>query len=152
MPENAFRYVYWYYDSYDPSKTRQIINWENGLEKAWQVDYLCQGKATASWSAPVIQVADVSIDTSNHQVVVSGKSVRLSAMEYRLLEYLAMRAGDVVSKTDIMEHMYSFCSENFSNVVEVYICSLRRKLGSVSKSKLIHTFRGQGYLLGEPPA
>jgi DNA-binding response OmpR family regulator len=51
-----------------------------------------------------------------------------------------------------MEHMYSFCSENFSNVVEVYICSLRRKLGSVSKSKLIHTFRGQGYLLGEPPA
>lgn len=103
-------------------------------------------------SAPVIQIADMSIDTSRHQVTVCGKSVRLSAMEYRLLEYLAMRAGDVVSKTDIMEHMYNFCSENFSNVVEVYICSLRRKLGSVSKSKLIHTFRSQGYLLGEPPA
>lgn len=103
-------------------------------------------------SDPLIQVANMSIDTSSHQVRVGGKTVRLSAMEYRLLEYLAMRAGQVVSKTDIMEHMYSFCSENFSNVVEVYICSLRRKLGSVSKSRLIHTFRSQGYLLGEPPA
>lgn len=103
-------------------------------------------------SAPAIQVGDLSIDTSSHRVTVGDRLVRLSAMEYRLLEYLAMRAGQVVSKTDIMEHMYSFSSENFSNVVEVYVCSLRRKLGSVSESRLIHTFRGQGYLLGEPPA
>jgi two-component system response regulator PhoP len=101
--------------------------------------------------APIIRIADVSINTAKHQVAVHGRSVRLSAMEYRLLEYLAMRAGEVVSKADIVEHLYDFGSENFSNVVEVYICSLRRKLGSESKGELIHTFRNQGYLLGEMP-
>ena len=100
-------------------------------------------------AAPVINIADVSIDTTKHQVIVSGRAVRLSAMEYRLLEYLAMRAGQVVSKTDIVDHLYDFGSEKCSNVVEVYISSLRRKLGSGSESELIHTFRNQGYLLGE---
>jgi DNA-binding response OmpR family regulator len=103
-------------------------------------------------AAPVMKVADVTVDTTRHHVTVGGKAVRLSAMEYRLLEYLAMRAGQVVSKADIVEHLYDFGSEKFSNVVEVYISSLRRKLGSWSESDLIHTFRNQGYLLGEPPA
>jgi DNA-binding response OmpR family regulator len=94
----------------------------------------------------------VAVDTTRHQVAVGGKAVRLSAMEYRLLEYLAMRAGQVVPKADIVEHLYDFNSEKFSNVVEVYICSLRRKLGLGSDSELIHTYRNQGYLLGEPPA
>ena len=104
------------------------------------------GRAT-----PIIEIGDISINTAKHQVMVCGKFVRLSAMEYSLLEYLAMRAGEVVSKTDIIEHLYDFYSENYSNVVEVYICSLRRKLRSRSKAKLIHTLRNQGYLLGELP-
>jgi DNA-binding response OmpR family regulator len=103
-------------------------------------------------AAPVVTVGDVAVDTTRHQVAVGGKAVRLSAMEYRLLEYLAMRAGQVVPKADIVEHLYDFNSEKFSNVVEVYICSLRRKLGLGSDSELIHTYRNQGYLLGEPPA
>jgi DNA-binding response OmpR family regulator len=102
-------------------------------------------------AASVINVGDVSIDTGRHQVIVRGKAVRLSALEYRLLEYLAMRVGEVVSKADIVDHLYDFGSEKFSNVVEVYISSLRRKLNSGSEFELIHTFRNQGYLFGELP-
>ena len=102
-------------------------------------------------AAPIIEIGDISINTAKHHVTVHGRSVRLSAMEYRLLEYLAMRTGEVVSKADIVEHLYDFNSDKFSNVVEVYICSLRRKLCSGSKVELIHTLRNQGYLLGELP-
>lgn len=100
-------------------------------------------------AASVIEVGDISINTARHQVMFRGKPVRLSAMEYRLLEYLAMRTGEVVSKADIAEHLYSSYAENFSNVVEVYICSLRKKLGSGSNREVIHTLRNQGYVLGE---
>jgi DNA-binding response OmpR family regulator len=102
-------------------------------------------------AAPVINVGSLSIDTTKHRVIVRGRTVRLSAMEYRLLEYLAMRAGEVVSKADIVDHLYDFGSEKFSNVVEVYISSLRKKLGLGSESELIHTLRNQGYVLGESP-
>jgi two-component system response regulator PhoP len=102
-------------------------------------------------AAPVINVGSLSIDTTKHRVIVHGRTVRLSAMEYRLLEYLAMRAGEVVSKADIVDHLYDFGSEKFSNVVEVYISSLRKKLELGSESELIHTLRNQGYVLGESP-
>jgi len=103
-------------------------------------------------AAPVIEIGGISIDTSRHLVTVGGRPVRLSAMEYSLLEYLAMRAGQMVSKADIVDHLYDYGSDKFSNVVEVYICSLRRKLGSGPEGELIRTFRNQGYLLGESPA
>ncbi len=103
-------------------------------------------------AAPVLGIGDMSINTASHQVTVGGKPVRLSAMEYRLLEYLTMRAGEVVSKADIAEHLYSSYSENFSNVVEVYVSSLRKKLGSGPNREVIHTLRNQGYVLGELPA
>jgi DNA-binding response OmpR family regulator len=102
-------------------------------------------------AAAVIEVGDISINTAKHQVILRGRTVRLSAMEYRLLEYLAMRAGEVVSKADIIDHLYSSYSENFSNVVEVYISSLRKKLGSRPNREVIHTLRNQGYVLGELP-
>lgn len=103
-------------------------------------------------AAAVIEIGDISINTATHQVMFRGRSLRLSAMEYRLLEYLAMRAGEVVSKADIIEHLYSSYSENFSNVVEVYISTLRKKLGSGPKREVIRTLRNQGYVLGELPA
>ena len=103
-------------------------------------------------AAALIEIGDISVNTARHQVTFRGKSVRLSAMEYRLLEYLAMRAGQVVSKADITEHLYSSYSENFSNVVEVYISSVRKKLGSGPNREVIHTLRNQGYVLGELPA
>jgi two-component system response regulator PhoP len=114
----------------------------------------CKALARRSYgrAAPVIEIGGISIDTARHQVMFRGRVVRLSAMEYRLLEYLAMRAGEVVSKADIAEHLYSSYSENFSNVVEVYVCSLRKKLGSGPNREVIHTLRNQGYVLGELPA
>jgi DNA-binding response OmpR family regulator len=113
----------------------------------------CQALVRRSYGRvdPVIKISDLSINTVKHQVTFRKKQVRLSAMEYRLLEYLAMRAGEVVSKADIVEHLYSFGSENFSNVVEVYISSLRKKLDLGQSRELIHTLRNQGYILGESP-
>ena len=100
---------------------------------------------------PVIKIGDITINTVKHQVTFKQRNVRLSAMEYRLLEYLAMRAGEVVSKADIVDHLYSHESENFSNVVEVYISSLRKKLISNQNRDIIHTLRNQGYIFGELP-
>jgi len=92
---------------------------------------------------PVLEVGELSIDTATHEVVCGGRPQRLPATEYRLLEYLAMRAGQVVPKRDIIEHLYGFESERFSNVVEVYVSMLRKRFGP----KLISTLRGQGYVL-----
>ena len=97
--------------------------------------------------APILRVQDVEIDTSRQQVSRSGKPILLSAMEYRVLEYLAHRQGAVVSKTELLEHLYDFNWERFSNVIEVYISGLRRKLNDRS-GELIKTLRGQGYLFG----
>jgi DNA-binding response OmpR family regulator len=65
-----------------------------------------------------------------------------------LLEYLAMRAGQVVSRTDIWEHVYEFNSEASSNVVDVYIGYLRKKIEKEAEPPLLRTVRGQGYILG----
>jgi len=100
---------------------------------------------------PVIEVGELSINSANHTVLFRGEQVVLPAMEYRLLEYLALRAGQLVSKTEIIEHLYDFDSENFSNVVEVYISNLRRRFDPGPHRALIHTVRGQGYIItGEP--
>jgi two-component system response regulator PhoP len=68
-------------------------------------------------------------------------------MEYRVLEYLLHRPRAVVSKTELLEHLYDYNWEKFSNVIEVYISGLRRKLDDDSSRHLIHTVRGQGYIL-----
>jgi two-component system response regulator PhoP len=98
-------------------------------------------------SAAVLKVGDIEINTSNLSVRRNGELVTLTAMEYRVLEYLAHRPGAVVSKTELLEHLYDFNWERFSNVIEVYISGLRRKLEDNSGTKLIHTLRGQGYML-----
>jgi two-component system response regulator PhoP len=98
-------------------------------------------------SAAVLKVGDIEINTTNLSVRRRGELVTLTAMEYRVLEYLAHRPGAVVSKTELLEHLYDFNWERFSNVIEVYISGLRRKLEDNSETKLIHTLRGQGYML-----
>jgi len=101
--------------------------------------------------SPVLRVGPLSINTQTRQVEFEGEQHFLPAMEYRLLEYLAMRAGQVVSQADILDHLYDFNSERFSNVVAVYISALRRRFDPRTPHKLIHTLRGHGYLLGKPP-
>jgi DNA-binding response OmpR family regulator len=87
------------------------------------------------------------IDTRRRHADVRGTQVALTAKEYALLEYLARRAGDVVSRADIAEHVWDEHYDPFSNVVDVYIQRLRRKLELVGEASLIRTRRGEGYQL-----
>jgi two-component system copper resistance phosphate regulon response regulator CusR len=100
---------------------------------------------------PTIRVADLEIDTRSRRVRRAGELIDLSAREYALLEYLASRAGDVVTRTEIFEHVYAAANEPWSNVLDVYVSHLRRKIDQGRTPKLIHTKRGQGYVLGEEP-
>jgi DNA-binding response OmpR family regulator len=97
-------------------------------------------------SAAVLKIRDLEIDTSKQRVERDGRLVALSAMEYRVLEYLAHQQGAIVSKTELLEHLYDFNWERFSNVIEVYVSGLRRKLED-KNGELIQTLRGQGYRL-----
>ncbi len=97
----------------------------------------------------VIRIGDVEINTASHEVSRGGKPVTLSAREYALLEYMAYRKGEVVSRTDIVEHIYHEETDMDSNVVDVYINYLRKKIDRDFKKKLIHTVRGAGYMLKE---
>lgn len=99
--------------------------------------------------ASVIRVGDLVIDMSTRTVRRGEKVIELTAREYSLIEYLAVRAGELVSRSDIWEHVYEFNSESQSNVVDVYIGYLRKKVEADGLPKLIHTRRGQGYWLGE---
>jgi two-component system response regulator PhoP len=83
----------------------------------------------------------------NRTVTRGGKIVALTAMEYRVLEYLAHRPRAVISKTELLEHLYDYNWEKFSNVIEVYISGLRRKLTDGTSRQFIQTLRGQGYIL-----
>ena len=99
----------------------------------------------------VIRVGDLEVNTAHKTVARAGKRIDLSAKEFALLEYLANRSGQVVSRTDIWEHLYDQNDENTSNVVDVYIVYLRNKIDRQFKEKLIHTRRGQGYVLEHIP-
>lgn len=92
-------------------------------------------------------IGDLEMDTSQAIVRRSGQLIALMPMEYKTLEYLLHRQGQVVSKTELMEHLYDFNWEKFSNVIEVYIAGLRKKLEGASGHRLIHTMRGHGYML-----
>jgi DNA-binding response OmpR family regulator len=96
---------------------------------------------------PVIRVRDLEVDTVGRVVRRGGERIDLTAREYALLEFLAHRVGEVVSRTDIWEHVYDFHSTVESNVVDVYIGYLRKKMEGPDRPRLIHTRRGQGYVL-----
>lgn len=96
-----------------------------------------------SHASPTIKVGELCIDTAAQRVWRGEEEVALTAREYALLDYLVARKGQVVSRTDIWSHVYDFYSDAHSNVVDVYVGYLRRKLGS----GLIRTIRGSGYKL-----
>ncbi|HZL34533.1 MAG TPA: response regulator transcription factor [Tepidisphaeraceae bacterium] len=98
-------------------------------------------------AAPMV-IGDLEIDVAAKTVCRAGRQIELSAREFALLEYLALRAGQVVSRTDIWNHLYDQNDENVSNVVDVYIGYLRNKIDKYHEKKLIHTRRGMGYVLG----
>ena len=98
----------------------------------------------------VIRVGDLEVDTRSHTARRGGKEVELTAREYCLLEFLALRAGQIVTRTEIWEHVYDFAAEADSNVIDVYVARIRKKLEQDGQGRLIYTRRGIGYLLGEP--
>ena len=100
---------------------------------------------------PAIQIDDLRIDLTTQQVWRDKNQLDLTPREYSLLEYLAMRTGQVVSRSDIWEHLYEFNSSASSNVVDVYIGYLRKKIEQPGKTPLIHTVRSRGYMLGAKP-
>jgi DNA-binding response OmpR family regulator len=97
---------------------------------------------------PVIQVADLRIDVASRRTWRGDDEIELTLREYSILEYLAVRAGETVSRSDIWQHVYEFNSEADSNVVDVYITYLRKKIERPDKPVLLHTRRGFGYMLG----
>ena len=101
--------------------------------------------------AATLSVDDLEIDTVAKTVRRAGKQIELTAREYALLEYLAHREGQVVSRTDIWEQLYGQEDATTSNVVDVYIGYLRAKIDRDHPVKLIHTRRGLGYVLTATP-
>lgn len=95
----------------------------------------------------VLRIGHLAIDTTARSAMVDGEHVPLTAKEYALLELLARRSGGLVTRSDIVEHCYDFAAENASNVIDVYIGYLRKKLERPDRPRLIHTRRGQGYEL-----
>ncbi|WP_128380192.1 response regulator transcription factor [Streptomyces cavernae] len=96
-----------------------------------------------SGGSPVLNVGDLRLDTAARRVHVDGTEVALTAKEFAVLEHLAVRSGELVSKADILEHVWDFAYDGDPNIVEVYISALRRKLGA----GFIRTVRGAGYRL-----
>ncbi len=94
-----------------------------------------------------IEVADLTIDTRARQVWRANNLIDLTAKEYALLEYLARRADEVITRASIAEHVWDENFDPFSNLIEVYIQRLRRKIDDPYSVKLIRTRRGEGYLL-----
>jgi DNA-binding response OmpR family regulator len=99
---------------------------------------------------PIIRIEDLRIDHASQRLWRGDEEIQLTAREYALLEYFAMRAGETISRSDIWEHVYEFNSSASSNVVDVYIGYLRKKIERPNKQTLIHTVRGRGCRLGAP--
>ena len=96
---------------------------------------------------PIIELADLRIDTRSHRITRGGNELTLTTKEYALLEYLAINAGRVMGREEIAEHVWNEEFDPFSNLIEVYIGRLRRIVDRDHTPKLIHTIRGAGYIL-----
>jgi two-component system copper resistance phosphate regulon response regulator CusR len=95
----------------------------------------------------VIEVGDLHIDVKARRVMRAGGLIELTAKEYAILEYLARRQGELVTREDLSEHAWDENFDPFSNLIEVYMLRLRRKIDAGHDLKLIRTRRGEGYML-----
>jgi len=101
--------------------------------------------------APEIVAGDLRIDPASHRVSRAGVDIELSAREFALLEYLARHPGEVMRRGDILDHVWATDYDGMSNVVDVYVGYLRKKLEAPFRSKIIHAVRGVGYKLEPRP-
>ncbi|MDR3444462.1 MULTISPECIES: response regulator transcription factor [Dyella] len=107
-------------------------------------------RRASGWSKPVLACGPIKLDTTAQTVTVEGKVVDLTSYEYKVLEYLMLHAGELVSKADLTEHIYQQDFDRDSNVLEVFIGRLRRKLDPEGNLKPIETVRGRGYRFAIP--
>ena len=99
---------------------------------------------------PVLSFANIKLDTLSQDVTVDGKLIDLTAFEFKVLEYLMFRRGEVVSKSVLTEHIYNDDFDRDSNVIEVFIGRLRKKIDPQGLTKPIETLRGRGYRIPAP--
>ena len=102
-------------------------------------------RRTGGWTQAVLACGPIALDTGAQQVTLFGQPVDLTAYEYKLLEYLMLHAGTVISKTELTEHLYQEDEDRDSNVLEVLVGRLRRKLDPERDLNPIETLRGRGY-------
>ena len=102
-------------------------------------------RRASGWSKPVLDCGPVSLDTGRQTLTVAGEAVELTAFEYRVLEYLMLHAGQVVSKAELTDNIYDQDFDRNSNVLEVFVGRLRRKLDPDNRINPIETLRGRGY-------
>lgn len=94
-----------------------------------------------------LKLADLALDTKGHRASRGGRELNLTAREFEILEYLLQNAGSVLSRQQIQDHVWDFSYDGASNMIDVYINSLRKKLDKETPQPLIHTIRGVGYVL-----
>jgi two-component system, OmpR family, response regulator PhoP len=107
-------------------------------------------RRSAGWSKPVLECGPVAMDTTAQTVSINGQVIDLTSYEYKVLEYLMLHAGELVSKGDLTEHIYEQDFDRDSNVIEVFIGRLRKKLDPEGTLKPIETVRGRGYRFAIP--
>lgn len=99
----------------------------------------------------LLQVADLTLDTVTHEVQRDGRRIALTSKEYSLLEMLMRHPNQTLTRATIAEHVWNYDFDNVSNLIDVHIFALRRKLDDAAVVKLLHTVRGVGYRLGADP-
>ena len=99
-------------------------------------------------ASPVIKLTDLELDPIRHKVTRSGKSIALTPKEFAVLEFLLRHKDEVVTRTMITEHVWDYNFEGMSNVIDVFVAALRRKIDKSAATKLIHTIHGVGYKAG----
>jgi two-component system response regulator PhoP len=107
-------------------------------------------RRAAGWSKPSLDCGPVKLDLAAQTVTVNGSTIDLTSYEYKVLEYLMLHAGELVSKADLTEHIYQQDFDRDSNVLEVFIGRLRKKLDPEGELKPIETVRGRGYRFAIP--
>ncbi|HET6629010.1 MAG TPA: response regulator transcription factor [Woeseiaceae bacterium] len=102
-------------------------------------------RRSGGWASPLLSAGPVTLDTARQELTVDGRPVELTSFEYRILEHLMMRAGEVISKSELTDRLYDQDFERDSNVIEVFIGRLRKKIDPDNRIKPIETLRGRGY-------
>ena len=102
-------------------------------------------RRSGGWASSTLNAAPVSLDTARQELTVDGRPIELTSYEYKIIEHLMIRAGEVISKTELTDRLYDQDFERDSNVIEVFIGRLRKKMDPDNTISPIETLRGRGY-------